>query len=112
VKRTFATRLRQNNTAYFDAGFDAGGQKMVDLFCVAAYECGFIRTPAKAKQLFDKMHELEREYGAAWQGKAESDDAIARIDYVLKKLFGENFQPFFARNDLIKDWWEGKCGGK
>lgn len=101
-----AKRIRSSNTAYFNAGFDAGGQKMCDLFFVAAYECGLVRTPAKAKQLFEKMHELEREYGVAWQGKMESDDAISRIDYVLKKVFGDDFQSFFKRNDVIMDWWE------
>ena len=108
-----AKRIRSSNTAYFNAGFDAGGQKIFDLFFIAAYECGFVRTPAKAKQLFEKMHELESEYGVAWQGKAESDDAISRIDYVLKKVFGEGFQPFFERNDTIQDWWEARqCRGR
>lgn len=103
-----AKRIRSSNTAYFNAGFDAGGQKIFDLFFVAAYECGLVRTPAKAKELFDKMHDLEREYGVAWQGKAESDDAISRIDYVLEKAFGEHFAPFFERNNLIKDWWDNR----
>lgn len=101
-----AKRIRSSNTAYFNAGFDAGGQKIFDLFFIAAYELGFVRSPKKAKQLFDKMHELEREYGVAWQGKAESDDAISRIDHVMKKVFGKYFTPFFERNNLIKDWWE------
>lgn len=40
-----------------------------------------------------------------WQGKKESDDAIHRLDSSLKKLCGPFFQPFFERNDTIKDWW-------
>lgn len=41
----------------------------------------------------------------AWQEKKESDDAIHRLDSSLKKLCGAFFQPFFERNDTIKDWW-------
>ena len=54
----------------------------------------------------ETLTQLESEYGVAWQGKAESDAAIARIDYVLQKVCGGYFQPFFERNDLIKDWWD------
>lgn len=101
-----AKRIRSSNQKYFDAGVDAGTQKACDLLLVAAYECGFIRTPEKAKKLMETLTQLESEYGVAWQGKAESDEAIARIDYVLKKACGGYFQPFFERNDLIKDWWD------
>lgn len=103
-----ARRLKDERQRFFDAGVDAGTQKAVDLLLIAAYECGFVRTPSKAKRLMEKLTELEREYGAAWQGKSESDEAIARIDYALQKLCGEYFQPFFERNDLIKDWWDRK----
>ncbi len=102
---TLAERILASNTAYFNAGLDAGNQKAVDLLFVAAYELGMLRSPSKAKQLFDKMRELEEEYGVAWQGKPESDEAIHRIDSSLKKLCGAFFQPFFERNDTIKDWW-------
>lgn len=105
---SFAKRIRRSNTEYFNAGVEVGVQKAMDLLMVAAHEIGMLRSPAKAKQLFDKFHELEREYGVAWQGKAASDEAIARIDYVLQKVCGENFQPFFERNDLVKDWWDGR----
>lgn len=40
-----AKRIRSSNKQYFDAGVDAGTQKACDLLLVAAYECGFIRTP-------------------------------------------------------------------
>ena len=77
-----------------------------DLILVAEYECGFIRTPEKAKKLMETLTQLESEYGVAWQCRPESDEAIARIDYVLQKVCGGYFQPFFERNDLIKDWWD------
>ena len=102
---TLAERIRANNTAYFNAGLDAGNQKAIDLLFVAAYELGMLRSPSKAAQLLQKMQELESEYGVAWQGKKESDEAIHRIDSSLKKLCGTFFVPFFARNDTIKDWW-------
>lgn len=101
-----AKRIRSSNQKYFDAGVDAGTQKACDLLLVAAYECGFIRTPEKAKKLMETLTQLESEYGVAWQCRPESDEAIARIDYVLQKVCGGYFQPFFARNDLIKDWWD------
>jgi hypothetical protein len=49
--------------------------------------------------------------GAAynWVNHAVSYSAavsIARIDYVLQKVCGGYFQPFFERNELIKDWWD------
>lgn len=73
-----AKRIRRSNKAYFAAGMEAGKQKVVDLFFVAAHELG----------------------------KKESDDAIHRLDSSLKKLCGPFFQPFFERNDTIKDWWD------
>lgn len=103
---TLAERIRASNTAYFNAGLDAGNQKAVDLLFVAAYELGMLRSPSKAAQLLQKMQELESEYGVAWQGKKESDEAIHRIDTTLKKLCGPFFQPFFERNDTIQDWWD------
>lgn len=81
-----AKRIRNSNQQYFDAGVDAGTQKACDLLLVAAYECGFIRTPEKAKKLMETLTQLESEYGVAWQCRPESDEAIARIDYVLKKV--------------------------
>ena len=45
-----AKRIRNSNKQYFDAGVDAGTQKACDLLLVAAYECGFVRTPEKAKK--------------------------------------------------------------
>ena len=63
-------------------------------------------TAAKAKELMALVSDLDAEYGVAWQGESESDEAIAKIDYVLKKLCGDAFQTFFERNDLILDWWE------
>ena len=60
----------------------------------------------KAKKLMETLTQLESEYGVAWQCRPESDEAIARIDYVLQKVCGGYFQPFFERNDLIKDWWD------
>ena len=51
-------------------------------------------------------NKLDAEYGVAWLGKKESDDAIHRLDSSLKKLCGPFFQPFFERNDTIKDWWD------
>mgnify|MGYP004689553989 CR=1 FL=1 len=88
------------------AGMEAGKQKVVDLFFVAAHELGMLKSPAKAKELLDKMEQLDAEYGVAWLGKKESDDAIHRLDSSLKKLCGPFFQPFFERNDTIKDWWD------
>lgn len=35
---TLAERIRNSNTAYFNAGLDAGNQKAVDLLFVAAYQ--------------------------------------------------------------------------
>lgn len=101
-----AKRIRSRDRAYLNAGMDAGMQKAIDLLFVAAYELEMLKSPSKAKQLFDKMRELEEEYGAAWQGRPESDEAIHRIDSSLKKLCGPFFQPFFERNDTIKDWWD------
>ena len=101
-----AKRIRRSNKAYFAAGMEAGKQKVVDLFFVAAHELGKLKSPAKAKELLDKMEQLDAEYGVAWLGKKESDDAIHRLDSSLKKLCGPFFQPFFERNDTIKDWWE------
>ena len=101
-----AKRIRSSNKQYFDAGVDAGTQKACDLLLVAAYECGFVRTPEKAKKLMETLTQLESEYGVAWQCRPDSDEAIARIDYVLKKVCGGYFQPFFEPNDLIKDWWD------
>ena len=98
-----AKRIRSSNAAYLNAGMEAGMQKAIDLLFVAAYELGMLKSPSKAKRLFDKMRELEEEYGVAWQGKKESDEAIHRIDSSLKKLCGPFFQPFFKRNDTIKD---------
>ena len=86
-----AKRIRRSNKAYFAAGMEAGKQKVVDLFFVAAHELGILKSPAKANKLLQKMQELEKEYGVAWQGKKESDEAIHRIDSSLKKLCG----PFF-----------------
>lgn len=100
-----AKRIRSSNAAYLNAGMEAGMQKAIDLLFAAAYELGMLKSPSKAKQLFDKMRELEKEYGVAWQGKPESDEAIHRIDSSLEKLCGPFFVPFFARNDTIKDWW-------
>lgn len=80
--------------------------KVTDLFFVAAHELGMLKSPAKAKELLDKMEQLDAEYGVAWLGKKESDDAIHRLDSSLKNLCGPFFQPFFERNDTIKDWWE------
>ena len=101
-----AKRIRRSNKAYFAAGMEAGKQKVTDLFFVAAYELGMLKSPSKANQLLQKMQELEKEYGVAWQGQKESDDAIHRLDSSLKKLCGPFFQPFFERNDTIKDWWD------
>lgn len=109
--KTLPKRLKDDRTRFFNAGVDAGVQKACDLMMVAAYECGFVRTPAKARQWFQKFTELEQEYGIAWQSKAESDEVQERIDYVLKKLCGEYFQPFAERNDLIQDWWETQTHG-
>ena len=50
-----AKRIRNSNQQYFDAGVDAGTQKACDLLLVAAYECGFIRTPEKAKKLMEPL---------------------------------------------------------
>lgn len=99
-------RIRRSNKAYFAAGMEAGKQKVTDLFFVAAHELGMLKSPAKAKELLDKMEQLDAEYGVAWLGKKESDDAIHRLDSSLKKLCGPFFQPFFERNDTIKDWWD------
>lgn len=90
-----AKRIRRSNKAYFAAGMEAGKQKVVDLFFVAAHELGMLKSPAKAKELLDKMEQLDAEYGVAWLGKKESDDAIHRLDSSLKKLCGPFFQPFF-----------------
>lgn len=101
-----AKRIRSSNAAYLNAGMEAGMQKAIDLLFVAAYELGMLKSSSKANQLLQKMQELEKEYGVAWQGKKESDEAIHRIDSSLKKLCGPFFQPFFERNDTIKDWWD------
>ena len=100
-----AKRIRSSNAAYLNAGMEAGMQKAIYLLFVAAYELGMLKSPSKANQLLQKMQELEKEYGVAWQGKKESDEAIHRIDSSLKKLCSPFFQPFFERNDTIKDWW-------
>ena len=71
-----AKRIRNSNRAYFAAGLDAGNQKAVDLLFVAAHELGILKSPSKAKELLDKMEQLDAEYGVAWQGKKESDDAM------------------------------------
>ena len=89
-----AKRIRRSNKAYFAAGMEAGKQKVTDLFFVAAHELGMLKSPAKAKELLDKMEQLDAEYGVAWLGKKESDDAIHRLDSSLKKLCG----PFFQYN--------------
>ena len=60
-----AKRIRSSNQQYFDAGVDAGTQKACDLLLVAAYECGFVRTPEKAKKLMETLTQLESEYGVA-----------------------------------------------
>ena len=86
--------------------YSSGKQKVTDLLFVAAHELGMLKSPAKAKELLDKMEQLDAEYGVAWLGKKESDDAIHRLDSSLKKLCGPFFQPFFERNDTIKDWWD------
>lgn len=44
-----AKRIRSSNKQYFDAGVDAGTQKACDLLLVAAYECGFVRTPERRR---------------------------------------------------------------
>ena len=97
-----AKRIRSSNKAYFAAGMEAGKQKVVDLFFVAAHELNMLKSPAKAKELLDKMEQLDAEYGVAWQGKPESDEAIHRIDSSLKKLCGPFFQPFFANRRKIR----------
>lgn len=48
-----AKRIRSSNKQYFDAGVDAGTQKACDLLLVAAYECGFIRTPEHTERMTD-----------------------------------------------------------
>ena len=101
-----AKRIRRSNKAYFAAGMEAGKQKVVDLFFVAAHELGMLKSPAKAKELLDKMEQLDAEYGVAWLGKKESDDAIHRLDSSLKKLCGPFFQPF--SNGTI----QSRIGGK
>lgn len=53
-----AKRIRNSNQKYFDAGVDAGTQKACDLLLVAAYECGFIRTPEKAKKLMETLFQF------------------------------------------------------
>lgn len=53
-----AKRIRRSNKAYFAAGMEAGKQKVVDLFFVAAHELGMLKSPAKAKELLDKMEQL------------------------------------------------------
>ena len=50
-----AKRIRRSNKAYFSAGMEAGKQKVTDLFFVAAHELGMLKSPAKAKELLDKM---------------------------------------------------------
>ena len=53
-----AKRIRRSNKAYFAAGMEAGKQKVTDLFFVAAHELGMRKSPAKAKELLDKIKEL------------------------------------------------------
>ena len=65
-------RIRRSNAAFLNAGMEAGMQKAIDLLFVAAYELGMLKSPSKAKQLFDKMRELEKEYGVAWQDRFKS----------------------------------------
>ena len=60
-----AKRIRRSNKAYFAAGMEAGKQKVTDLFFVAAHELGMLKSPAKAKELLDKMEQLDAEYGVA-----------------------------------------------
>lgn len=38
-----AKRIRRSNKAYFAAGMEAGKQKVVDLFFVAAHELGMLK---------------------------------------------------------------------
>ena len=87
------------STSYFSTIFkDLTGETFTEVLIRTRME--------KAKELLDKMEQLDAEYGVAWLGKKESDDAIHRLDSSLKNLCGPFFQPFFERNDTIKDWWE------
>lgn len=89
-----AKRIRRSNKAYFSAGMEAGKQKVTDLFFVAAHELGMLKSPAKAKELLDKMEQLDAEYGVAWLARRNLTMQFTGWTRALKSSAVRSFSRF------------------
>ena len=58
--------------------------------------------PERLYKLAVKVAELDAELGDAWGCGNESDVLQEKLDRILKRGYGERFQPFYARNEHIK----------
>lgn len=92
--------------AMLDAGVELGEeigmQKCADYFFVALAVRGFGQD--RLKDIFDLVHEVQRDYSGAYRCDAESDFLQERMDSILRKACGEYFVPFAERNPHIRQY--------
>lgn len=97
---TFAQKQKKQLQEYLQIGFESGCQKYADLYGAALAMDGY--GPERLYKLAVKVAELDAELGDAWGCGNESDVLQEKLDRILKKGYGERFQPFYARNEHIK----------
>lgn len=88
--------------AAMEIGVDAGMQKSADLFQAALALDGF--GPERLERIVRRAAELGAEFDGAYGCGPEADWLQERLDAILRKACGENFQPFRERNPHIKEF--------
>ena len=105
--KTFSAKQDEMMQRYLQIGFEAGCQKFADLYGAALTLEGY--GPERLYKIAVKVHELDMELSDAWGCGMESDVLQEKLDRILKKGYGDRFQPFAKRNEHIKKF---NYGGK
>ena len=98
----YVDQMEALSRASLEIGVDAGMQKAADLLQAALALEGF--GPDRLARIVQRASELGAEFDGAYGCGPEADWLQERLDAILRKACGENFQPFRERNPHIKEF--------
>ncbi len=106
--RTFAQKMNEQINEAQEIAFQTGYQCACDIWSIAIAQTigvGSVRM-LRISEAFDKLY---RQYGKAWMSSdPEADWMQEQIDAELKRLYPDNFVPFYERNPFVRRVKYGK----
>ena len=105
--KSYAERREAWIAASFEAGEETGTQRLADFVAIALNDPTIMGKDvfgaARIKKIYEKLYDLQRQYGKAYQTGPEQDYYQDKLDERLRRIFPPaDFVPFAQRYDHIK----------